>query len=138
MAALRFERLVLLFDPDADGIHIGALVLLYLQRFAPALIAQARVFMVRAPMAGLRLAARDTGETEDGWAYTPEQARCLRERAAAQAERWLVLREWGFRGLASLPPDVLHSTCVDPAQRHAAAVSAAQMQQVIEVFGGAG
>ena len=137
-AALRFERLMLLFDPDADGIHIGALVLLYLQRFAPALIAQQRVWMVRAPMAGLRVAARDTGETEDVWAYSPEQARQLRERAAAQAERWVVLRDWAFRGLASLPPDVLRATCVDPATRHAAVVTPAQVQAVIDVFGGAG
>ena len=138
VANLRFERLVLLFDPDADGIHIGALMLLYLQRFAPALLAQQRVWMVRAPSAGLRVAARDTGEVEDVWAYTPEQARSLRERAAAQPERWAVLREWGFRGLASLPPEVLRSTCVDPATRHAAVVTPAQLQQVIEVFGGAG
>ncbi|MFD1710114.1 hypothetical protein FVQ98_02660 [Ottowia sp. GY511] len=136
--ALRFERLVLLFDPDADGIHIGALVLLYLQRFAPALMAQERVWMVRAPMAGLRVAARDTGETEDVWAYTPEQAHQLRQRAAAQTERWAVLRDWAFRGLASLPPDVLRTTCVEPATRHAAVVTPAQVQAVIDVFGGAG
>ena len=137
-AALRFERLVLLFDPDADGIHIGALLLLYLKRFAPALLAQGHVFMVRAPLAGLRVAARDTGETEDVWAYTPDQARQLRERAAAQAERWVVLRDWAFRGLASLPPDVLRATCVDPATRHAAVVTPAQVQAVIDVFGGTG
>ena len=134
--ALRFERLMLLFDPDADGIHIGALSLLYLERFAPALIAQGRVWTVRAPMAGLRVAALDTGETEDVWAYTPEQARALRERAAAEPERWRVLRDWGFRGLASLPPEVLRSTCVDPATRRADVVTPAQVQQVIEVFGG--
>lgn len=137
-AALRFERLVLLLDPDADGVHIGALVLLYLQRFAPTLIAQARVVMARAPMAGLRVAARETGETEDVWAYTPEQARSLRERAAAASDRWLVLREWGFRGLASLPPEVLRGTCVDAATRHADVVTAEQMRMVVEVFGGSG
>ena len=136
-AALRFERLVLLLDPDADGIHIGALLLLYLQRFAPDLLRLGRVFMVRAPLAGVRVAARDTGEVEDVWAYTPEQARALRERAAAAPERWAVLRDWGFRGLASLPPEVLRDTCVDPLTRRADEVTAAQMQAVIDVFGGA-
>lgn len=29
---LRFERVVLLFDPDADGVHIEALMLLYFAR----------------------------------------------------------------------------------------------------------
>ena len=137
-SALRFERLLLLLDPDADGVHIGALMLLYLKRFAPALLAQERVWMVRAPAAGLRVAARDSGETEDVWVDTPEQARALRERAAAQAEHWLVLRDWGFRGLASLPPEVLRATCVDPATRRADAVTPAQLQAVIDVFGGAG
>ncbi|CAM5780250.1 MAG: hypothetical protein J0I00_02525 [Burkholderiales bacterium] len=137
-AALRFERLLLLLDPDADGVHIGALMLLYLQRFAPALLAQQRVWMVRAPAAGLRVAARDSGEIEDVWADTPEQARALREHAAAQAERWLVLRDWGFRGLASLPPEVLRATCVDPATRRADAVTPAQLRAVTDVFGGAG
>ena len=134
----RFERVMLLLDPDADGIHIGALLLLYKQRFAPALIAQGHVFMVRAPLAGLRVVTRDTGEVEDVWAYTPEQARALRQRAAAAPERWAVLREWGFRGLASLPPEVLRETCVDAATRRADVVTAAQMQAVVDVFGGAG
>ena len=137
-ADLRFERLLLLLDPDADGIHIGALLLLYLQRFAPDLLAQARVLMVRPPMAGLRVAARDTGEVEDVWAYTPSQARALRERAATQVDRWLVLHEWGFRGLASLPPEVLRETCVDAATRRADAVTAQDMRAVMDVFGGAG
>lgn len=111
-AAPRFERVMLLFDPDADGIHIGALMLLYLQRFAPALLAQGHVFMIRAPLASLRVAARDAGKVEGRyWAYTPEQARALRQRAAAAPERWAVLREWGFRGLASLPP----GCCAKPA-----------------------
>ncbi len=138
VAAPRFERLLLLLDPDADGIHIGALLLLYLQRFATDWLAQERVLMVRSPLAGLRVAARDTGETEDVWAYTPEQARRLRERADAERERWMVLREWGFRGLASLPPDVLRATCIDPATRRADVVTPAQMQSVVDVFGGAG
>ena len=125
-------------DPDADGIHIGALLLLYMQRFAPALLAQGHVFMIRAPLAGLRVVTRDTGEVEDVWAYSPEQARALRQRAAAAPERWAVLREWGFRGLASLPPEVLRATCVDAATRRADVVTAAQMQAVVDVFGGAG
>ena len=62
----------------------------------------------------------------------------LRQRAAAAPERWAVLREWGFRGLGSLPPEVLRETCVDAATRRADVVTAAQMQAVVDVFGGAG
>ena len=57
---------------------------------------------------------------------------------AAAPERWAVLRAWGCRGLASLPPEVLRATCVDAATRRADVVTAAQMQAVVDVFGGAG
>jgi hypothetical protein len=36
--ALRYERIVLLMDPDADGIHAGALLLLFFHRWMPALV----------------------------------------------------------------------------------------------------
>ena len=94
--------------------------------------------MVRAPMGGVRVVTRETGEVEDVWAYTPEQARTLRARALAEPQRWQLQRDWAFRGLASLPPEVLRATCVDAATRRADVVTAAQMQAVVDVFGGAG
>ncbi len=135
-AKQRYQRLVLVFDPDADGIHIGALVLLYLQRFAPDLIAQGDVWMVRPPMALLRLADPDSGEISEQLAYTPGQARALRDAARQSGTR--VMADLVFRGLGSLPPELLRAACVQPATRRADAVTAAQMQAVIDVFGGPG
>lgn len=134
IAGRRFERLCLLLDPDADGIHIGALMLLYLQRFAPALFALGAVYMVRPPMAALRLADAASGEVSEPLAYTPEQARALRQQAAQRGD--VVMADMVFRGLGSLPPALLRASCVDPATRRADAVNAAQMQAVIDVFGG--
>ena len=132
IAARRYERLCLLLDPDADGIHIGALLLLYLQRFAPELLAQGQVLMVRAPMAALRLADAGSGEVSERLAYTPEQARALRQQAADSGA--LVMADMVFRGLGSLPPALLRGSCVDPATRRADAVTVPQMQAVIDVF----
>jgi DNA gyrase subunit B len=50
VAALRYERVVLLFDPDADGIHIGALVQLYFARWLPAVVEAGLLCLCRAPM----------------------------------------------------------------------------------------
>ncbi len=50
MAALRYERIVLLFDPDADGIHIGALVQLYFARWLPEMVEAGLLCLCRAPM----------------------------------------------------------------------------------------
>ena len=50
----------------------------------------------------------------------------------------LAAREEMRKSLASLPPEVLRATCVDAATRRADVVTAAQMQAVVDVFGGAG
>lgn len=109
------------------------MLLLYLQRFAPDLLAQGQVLMVRAPLAALRLADADSGEISERLAYTPEQTRQLRQRAARDGA--VVMADSVFRGLASLPPALLQGSCVDPATRHAHAVTPAQMQAVMDVFG---
>ncbi len=50
LAALRFDRVLLLFDPDADGIHCGALMLMYFYRWMRPLLESGRIEMVRAPL----------------------------------------------------------------------------------------
>ena len=132
-AQLRYARLVLLFDPDADGIHIGALVLLYLHRCLPALLAQQRVVMVRPPMFALQLADTDSGEITTRYAYSPQHHTALKAQCAL--ENLTVLESHGYRGLGSIPPEVLRASCIDPATRHAHAVTAADMQAVLQVFG---
>jgi DNA gyrase subunit B len=132
LAALRFERIVLLMDPDADGIHIGALLLLYVQRWAPALIASGRVTQARAPMFVLEPAGGGEGAAR-GLAYTPAQCRTMTQ--AMQVEHGAAPRVQAVRGLASLPPRWLGDHCVDPATRRLEAVGAATIQAVIEIFG---
>ena len=135
---LAFERVVLLFDPDADGIHIGALMLLYFQRWLPGLVDAGRVWMVRAPMFELvpqaPLAGGEPAPVRH--AYHPVQCRELAEamRAAAGGAE---VRVQAHRGLGSIAPSVLQALCVDPATRLAYAIGPRDVQAVIEVFGGA-
>jgi DNA gyrase subunit B len=131
---LRFERIVLLFDPDADGIHIGALVLLYFKRWLPDLLTAQRVHMVRAPMFALQCADAQTGEASTHYAYTPEYAQLLQKDL--ESKGLVLLSKHSYRGLGSIPPEVLRDTCVAPATRHAHVVTAQEMQAVAEVFGG--
>ncbi len=72
LSALRYERVVLLFDGDADGIHIGALMVLYFHRWLPQLLAQQRVWLVRAPMFEVRVLSRSEGDATGVTAPQPE------------------------------------------------------------------
>ena len=128
---LRYERVLLLFDPDADGIHIGALLVLYVQRWHPQLIVQQQLWQVRAPM--FELVAAASGEVQHADNPVHCQALAQRMAQAAGGERPLVQ---AYRGLGSIAPEVLRSRCVDPATRQAHAVTAADVQAVVDVFGG--
>ncbi len=128
---LRYERLSLLFDPDADGIHIGALLVLYVQRWLPALIEHGRLWLLRAPM--FELVSATDGEVlhADHPAQCRELAAQLSASAGGQAPR-----VQAHRGLGSIAPHVLRERCVDPATRAGHAVTPVEVQAVIAVFGG--
>jgi DNA gyrase subunit B len=129
-AVMRFERVVLLFDPDADGIHIGALMVLYFQRWLPHLISGGHLWLARAPMFEI-----EAPGLPHHYAYNPPQCQQLLDRLRVQATGDVRVR--AFRGLGGLAPALLRERCLDPATRTAHAVSAADVQAVVDVFGGA-
>jgi DNA gyrase subunit B len=130
-AVLRFERVLLLFDPDADGIHIGALMVLYFQRWLPQLIGGGHLWLARAPMFEIEVPG-----LPHHYAYNPPQCQQMADRLRSQAAGAEV-RVRAFRGLGSLAPELLRERCLDPATRMAHAVGAADVQAVVDVFGGA-
>jgi DNA gyrase subunit B len=130
VAALRFERIVLLFDPDADGIHIGALVQLYFARWLPAVVEAGLLCLCRAPMFEIVDA--------DGvvhHALTPDHRQRIEQslRTTADAPQPMVR---ALRGIGGFAPDTLRRLCVDPATRLARVLSPHDVQQAIELFGG--
>jgi DNA gyrase subunit B/topoisomerase-4 subunit B len=127
MSALRLARLVLLFDPDADGIHIGALVQLYVARWLPALVESGALWLVRAPMFEIVDA--------DGvvhHALTPEHRDRIVRALAAGSVAPMVR---SLRSLGGFAPETLRRLCVDPATRLARVVTPADIDDVIAVFG---
>lgn len=128
VAELRYERIVLLFDPDADGIHISALVQLYFARWLPALIDAGALWLCRAPMFEIVDA--------DGvvhHALTPEHCQRLLARLRTPDSAEPLVR--AVRGVGGLSPEVVRTLCVEPSTRLARAVSPGDVQDVIALFG---
>jgi DNA gyrase subunit B/topoisomerase-4 subunit B len=127
LAKLRYARVLLLMDPDADGIHCGVLMLMFFHRWMRPLLDAGRVEIVRPPW----------GEVmpEDG--SPPRHARSEEElQALAEAMRargTVVVRR--YRGLAAIEPRMLLATCVAPATRHTDRISTAEAAAMIEMFG---
>lgn len=126
---LRFERVVLLFDPDADGIHIEALMLLYFARWLPEFVACGQLWRVRAPMFTLTHAG--TGEVAQ--AYSPAHRDAL--LASMRVDGVGNVQQHRHVGLGSLPPPLLRRACIDPATRAARQVGREDVEAVLAAFG---
>ena len=121
---MRFERVVLLFDPDADGIHITALMLLYFARWLPTLLECEQVWIVRPPM--FTLASTVTGEVVQAYSLDHRDALKRAMGGHAGCHRHL--------GLGSLPPELLRRTCVDPRTRQCRRTSYEDVEAVLRTF----
>jgi DNA gyrase subunit B len=119
----RYERVLLLTDPDADGIHCGFLVLLFFHRWLRPLLDAGRVEIVRPPWGEVVLA----GELILAFSEPELAVLATRARAAGGSFR-------RFRGLAALDADTIRETCVDPATRRTERVLAADVATMIEVI----
>ena len=124
---LRFERLVLLFDPDADGIHSGALMLMFVYQYLRPLLDQGRVLMIHAPWVQISL----TGQ-QPLYAYSEAQALTLTQQLRAQGKTPQVVR---YRGLSGIHRAILMQTCIDPATRNARVMTEQDALAAIEIFG---
>ncbi len=133
----RYSRILLLFDPDADGIHGGALMLIYFYQQFRALLAAGRLAVIPPPLFELsysETAYPDAPHTSQ-LAYTEEQFQQLqRELNLAGAVRMKTQR---MRGLGGMPSELLRTTCIDPTTRTAFRLSCADAQSAIAIFGGA-
>lgn len=131
-ASLRFDRVLLLFDPDADGIHIGALLLMFFSRWMRPLLAGGRVHMVRPPLYALEWVAGDSGEILSAHAYSePHLRHLMGALTSAGAQQ---LRAHHYRGLGGIARETLRSTCIDPATRQSQVMRLDDAREAVAVF----
>ncbi|XZE33228.1 DNA gyrase/topoisomerase IV subunit B [Pirellulaceae bacterium SH501] len=107
ISKMRYDRLILLADADSDGHHITTLLLTFLYRHMPGLIADGRVFIAVPPLYRI-----DIGK-ETYWAADEED----RERILAKSDKRSKPEITRFKGLGEMMPEVLWDTTLNPATR---------------------
>ena len=127
LAKLRYSRVLLLMDPDADGIHCGVLMLMFFHRWMRPLLDAGHVEIVRPPWG--EVVPADGAPARHACSEAEFQAisDVVRARGPATARR--------FRGLAAIEPQLLLETCIAPATRRTDRISTAEAAAMIEVFG---
>jgi len=125
---LQFERVVLLFDPDADGIHSGALMLLFFYQFMRPMLEAGKIEMIHAPWMQVSIQGQSPM-----YAFSEAQSLSLLTQLRAQGHEPITVR---YRGLAGIDREILFNTCINPTTRNARVMSSTDALMTIEVFGG--
>jgi DNA gyrase/topoisomerase IV subunit B len=125
---IRYENIILLFDPDADGIHARTLMLLFFHRWMKWWLDAGRIFDAHAPQWEIVSPALP-GPV---YASTPDHLQRVREHLLGQGVDKIKTRR--FRGIGSIDGAILRRRCVDPATRELTVLTAAHAEMAIDVF----
>ncbi len=108
---ISFERVILLTDPDVDGVHAKALLLAMLNMLLPELVENGQLFTVRVP----QFSFRSPRLPEPVYAYSPEG----RLSVLAQLEEHGITKAETshYKGIASMNGDEIWNVCLNPETR---------------------
>lgn len=126
----RYKRLVLIFDPDADGVHCGALLQIYLHIYLPQLVQSQQVTLVRAPSHEIHL----SGESKPVYAYSDAHYQLLQKTLRDRG--YSVRQSTRFKGVASLQLPLLQMSCLNSATRLSNDLSLTDTRAAMQVFAG--
>jgi DNA gyrase subunit B/topoisomerase-4 subunit B len=104
---LRYHRVILLADADADGHHITTLLLTFIYRHMPELIRAGCVFIAQPPLYRI-----DIGKETHWAADEPDKTRVLQKHG--KGSKADITR---FKGLGEMMPSVLWDTTLNPKTR---------------------
>ena len=108
LTRLRYGKVIILADADSDGHHIATLLLTFLYRHLPQLIAGGKVFLAQPPLYRI-----DIGK-ETHWALDDaHRDRILKQHANGRGTPEITR----FKGLGEMMPKVLWDTTLNPRTR---------------------
>lgn len=108
---LRYSKVIILTDADADGMHISALLMAFFFKFMRPLVDAGYLYIGISPLYRIKLGS---GSREDVvWVYSDEEKeRVLKERG--QRGKVHITR---FKGLGEMNPETLWETTLNPKTR---------------------
>jgi DNA gyrase subunit B len=104
---LRYGKIILLMDADADGYHISTLLLTFFFRHMTDLIRKGHVYIAQPPLYKIQVGKETFWARDD--AHKEEILAGLRANAKPEIGR--------FKGLGEMNPDELAKTTLDPRKR---------------------
>lgn len=107
LSGLRYGKIILLMDADADGHHISTLLLAFFFRHMPELVRKGHVFLAQPPLYRVDVGKETFWARDDS--HKEEILAGLRANSKPEISR--------FKGLGEMDPSVLAQTTLDPKNR---------------------
>jgi DNA gyrase subunit B/topoisomerase-4 subunit B len=111
LARLRYGKVIILADADSDGNHIATLLLTFIYRHLPQLIAAGKVFLAQPPLYRIDI-GKDTH-----WALDDAHRDAILRQHARQGHGRGTPEITRFKGLGEMMPKVLWETTLNPRTR---------------------
>jgi DNA gyrase subunit B len=124
-ARLRYGRVIILADADSDGHHIATLLLTFIYRHMPGLIAQGRVYLAQPPLYRIDIGKETYWALDDG-----HRDRILKLHGNGRSNPEITR----FKGLGEMMPKVLWETTLNPKTRRLLRVDIADQIVTDRVF----
>ena len=109
LSRLRYGKIIILADADSDGNHIATLLLTFIYRHLPQLIANGRVFLAQPPLYRI-----DIGK-ETHWALDDAHKDAILKQHGRNGRGTPEITR--FKGLGEMMPKVLWETTLNPRTR---------------------
>ena len=122
LTKLRYDKIFLLMDADADGHHIATLLLTFFYRHMRKLIDAGHVYIAQPPLYRI-----DLGK-QTFWALDDQHRDQLLKANAKSNSKPSITR---FKGLGEMNPDTLKMTTLDPKSRQSLRVTVKPSEQLL-------
>jgi len=122
---LRYGKVFLLMDADADGHHISTLLLTFFWRHLPKLVQAGHVYLAQPPLYRI-----DAGK-ETHWALDEAERDAVLSRLPKNVKPDIMR----FKGLGEMMPEQLKATTLDPRRRRALKVTVPDLLEVERTLG---
>jgi DNA gyrase subunit B len=121
LSKLRYGKIFLLMDADADGHHISTLLMTFFFRHMRALVDSGHVYLAQPPLYRIDLGRQTFWALDD-----LHKERILKTHAKASSKPSITR----FKGLGEMNPDTLKMTTLDPKTRQALRVTVKAGEQL--------
>ena len=108
---IRYDKIIILTDADADGMHIGSLLMAFFFKFMKPLIVQGHLYLGLSPLYRIRSGSGARQETL--WAYSDDEKATLLKNKGNKTN----IQITRFKGLGEMNPQTLWETTLSPKSR---------------------